>query len=127
MMVNICKWSEKGRLFFFDLSSFIWFLAYILIPLILVQTRRRKGYEDGGGKDWVRTFILERGLVILWELRGYGMEGVRVVRFDLLLGTPIFSCLCAMLVAIPPAHIPIFSVLNSFPTYYSCITSGVKT
>ena len=73
-MVNICKGSEKGRLFFFDLSSFIWFLAYILIPLILVQTRRRKGYEDGGGKDWVRSFILEGGLVILWELRGYGME-----------------------------------------------------
>lgn len=71
---------------------------------------------------------MEGGLLYFGEFRGYGMEGVRVVRFDLLLGTPIFSYLCAiLLVAIPPAHILIFTVLNSFPTYYSGITSGVKT
>lgn len=69
MMVNYAKGRRKvDFFFFFGLSSFTCFQAYILIPLILVQTRRRKGYEDGGGKTGLRLLLWKGACYTLGSL-----------------------------------------------------------
>lgn len=82
----------------------------------LVQTRRRK--EITGFVLFIKEG--EGGLPYFGEFGEgeYGMEGVILACFGFLYGDDLFffMLVCAiMLVAIPPAHILVFSVLNLFP------------